>query len=370
MHSKIAIRKYSESDKEKIVTLLQSAFGTWPKLSLKCSPEEYWEWKYANTSTNQELIQVAGSENKLIGCAHSVISRIKLYEDVFLCSLGGDVAVDSEYRQQGLWKEMLKQIKNNRIKAGIKYNYLITKNPAVISHFKRREDYNLFPIKILDYVIIEDLDLQLKKIPVKNPLIAKYGYNVLQIINKIFHNSKEDKENIKVVMVEKFPEEINDFYNEVSESYDYIIERNMDYLNWRYCDIRGGNYKVYLAIKKDEIVGYISIIINEYNNEYPIGYISDLLVKEKELAAGDYLIKEALRYFKENNVNIVNFLTVEGSRNESLIKGNGFVNSMQQIGFYYSYLGDESIKDSVLELKPEKIHISWGDIDTLPTSPK
>ena len=65
-------------------------------------------------------------------------------------------------------------------------------------------------------------------------------------------------------------------------------------------------------------MGYSVLKINRLREDYPIGYIVDLLALPDRLEVARVLISDAVRYFDERNINIVNCLTVKGHPYTSL----------------------------------------------------
>jgi len=49
--------------------------------------------------------------------------------------------------------------------------------------------------------------------------------------------------------ISRFDDRINLFWNQIKDNYIFITEKTRDYLNWRYCDKRGGNYIVKIVEK-------------------------------------------------------------------------------------------------------------------------
>ncbi len=49
------------------------------------------------------------------------------------------------------------------------------------------------------------------------------------------------------------------------------MERNRDYLNWRYCDPRAGGFLVTQAEENGRLVGFSAPKINHYDPNYPVG---------------------------------------------------------------------------------------------------
>jgi predicted N-acetyltransferase YhbS len=79
---------------------------------------------------------VAEYGGKIIGSVHSVPLSIKLFDETLYVNLGGDVAVDPEYRKFGYEGRVLAEINESRRRSGVQYLYNITGNPIVIHLFQ------------------------------------------------------------------------------------------------------------------------------------------------------------------------------------------------------------------------------------------
>ena len=100
------------------------------------------------------------------------------------------------------------------------------------------------------------------------------------------------------------------------------------------------------------------------------------------LGAKDFLVKpvppqelitaleRALRYFRENDVNIVNFLTVKGHPLIENLRGFGFLDSGVKINMYVPTRDQHPAVEALTsrEVQPGNVHIAWGDYDALPVA--
>ena len=62
--------------------------------------------------------------------------------------------------------------------------------------------------------------------------------------------------------ISAFDERIDEFWKIVNDNHDFILERGREYLNWRYCDFRAGEFIVEQAEEDGKILGYIVYNIN------------------------------------------------------------------------------------------------------------
>ena len=186
-------------------------------------------------------------------------------------------------------------------------------------------------------------------------------------INKTNVKQWMDRHNISNLdEIYKKGEKWEEFWDEISKHYDFIVEKRRDYLNWRYCDPRCGDFIVKIAEYKKEIVGYSVLRINRYLREYPIGYIVDLLTLPNRLDVSEALAADAISYFDSNGVNIINYQVVKNHPHEQILKKQGFLNSRIKIHLFYNPLGNVDEISKLRNSPQNRIYVSWGDHDVLP----
>ncbi len=372
MNPNLDIRPYRKGDEEGIVRLLELVFGGWPHLDIPCTALDYWRWKYEGAHVRPPYISVAVADEEIVGCHHSTPFRVKIGDRIQLCTSSFDYAVHPDFRKMGISKKMGIDLSLNwRRRDGVYLDYHITGNPILIRSFSKYKPR--FPYKIINLVWIGDIEKQLQAMPVENTWKVRLGFTMLRLVNKIkklftpTHNVRD----IEIVKIDEFDDRIDGFWAEISDTHNFIVVRDRDFLNWRYCDPRGGGFVVKEAVDDGAVLGYIVLYINSFRRDYPIGYIVDLLSLPDRFDVAEALVVEALSYFAENGVNIVNFQVVEGHPHQKILENNGFLDSRIEINMFYSPINAD---EELVELDrgtPGKVHISWGDHDVLPvTIPK
>lgn len=149
----------------------------------------------------------------------------------------------------------------------------------------------------------------------------------------------------------------------MKKGYHFIIERDRQYLNWRYCDKRGGDYKILQASEGERVTGYIVLRLNTINKEYPRGYIVDLLTLSGRLDVANALIRKAIDFFTDKGVNIVQALAINGHPYKDLLERNRFVNGMAKYYLSYRVIKPEKAIKEFESTPPEKLHFMFGDLD-------
>jgi len=373
LDSRFDIRPYRKSDEEGIVRLLKLVFNGWPHLDIPCTALDHWRWKYESDHVRSPYVSVAVADGEIVGCHHSIPFRVKIGDSVQLCTSSFDYAVHPDFRKMGISTKMGIDLSLNwRRRDGVYLDYHITGNPILIRSFSKSKPR--FPYKIINLVWIGDLEKQLRAMPVENPWKVRLGFKTLKLVNKIrktFTPSHNGDRDIEIVEIDEFDVRIDGFWAEISEFYNFIVARNRDFLNWRYCDPRGGEFIVKEAVDDGAVLGYVVVYINSFRRDYPIGYIVDLLSLPDRSDIAEALVIEALSYFADNGVNVVNFQVVEGHPHQKILENNGFLDSRIEINMFYNPINADEALMELDRSSPDRVHISWGDHDVLPvTIPK
>ena len=360
------VRPYATGDELEIVPLLEGVFGGWPHLDIE-SPLDYWRWKYLKNPLGKAIIVVAISSGRIIGCHHSVYLKLKLKDDVLSCISATDLAVHPDFRGMGVARRMDELFLRFQEERKIGFVYWITRNPRLVASSEKGS--HRFPLPIINQVRIRNIDKQLRAIPVKHPRLIKIGYDMAKRLNRlenIWNKPRPTKENYQSSSIDTFDEKMDQFWNEVSSGYDFIVWRGRDFLNWKYHDRDCGAFEVIQATEGDRIVGYCVFRVNRYLKEYPIGYVVDLLTYPDKLYIADALLGEAVEYFDSQDVNIVNYRTIGGHPYEAIARRHGFVDSRIKMHMFYTYHGEHDVMSMIEKGKMNRMLLSWGDHDVLP----
>ena len=134
-------------------------------------------------------------------------------------------------------------------------------------------------------------------------------------------------------------------------------------MNWRYCDPRGGEYHVLVAKKEETVLGYIVLRINRANDEYPEGFIVDLLTLSRRYDVASSLVKEANRYFDSHEVNIVHVWAINGNPYEEVLKRNEYNDSRYEPFVILHNISLKESWDTIFKIPAPRMHLQYGDSD-------
>jgi hypothetical protein len=97
--------------------------------------------------------------------------------------------------------------------------------------------------------------------------------------------------------VDRFDERVRALWDEASQPFDLISAHNVDFLNWRYCDLRAGGWTVQMAEEGSKLLGYIT-----YRSAGGWGYVGGLLALPERLDVVEGLLREMMRSLHERGI--------------------------------------------------------------------
>ena len=373
------VRYYQDGDEDQLVPLLVLIFEDWPRFDLRCTKKEHWKWKLKDTPTNIESVVVAETdEGKIIGISQGIFKWTKIGDEVLLTRKATEVAVHPDYRRRGVNSSIaeLKDEKISEMRAVVNMN--MTSNPIIINRNKRRSDEDKmpeFPKPIKQLVKIEKMGRYLKYLSKdkEHSRIRRFsiftGYSVLSLINTVRYlfSSKPILENdFSVLEIEKFDSRIDVFWEKIKDDYDFIDEQTSKYLNWRFCDLRGGNYKVWVASDKGEnILGYIVVRINRIDPEHPIGYIIETLSVSEREDVVNAMVKRALNFFEDESVDAIYYTIVGGHPYQKIMEMYGFIDSRREPYVYYRVHNENENVERFVNAEPHRLNYQFGEFDSI-----
>ena len=360
-----SIRGYREGDQKKLVDLLTTVFTGWPRIDVSCSPLDYWRWKYEGRPGVEKRISVVEAEGgEVVGCVHTIPLTFKGVNGFDKCVIGVDYAVHSDYRGSGLGLLLGNHINEMLSGVGYKFTYNITGNPKLIKSMPR--EHVAFPGDVLNYVKINDIDRQLEAYPMNNDWLVRAGFPLLKRIIKRKGLLRGGGGEQIVERADSFGTEADALWGGVEDNFRFAVRRTAGYLNWKYCDSRVGGYEIRKTYDGDRLTGYCVFRANRFKEEYPVGFISELVTVPGRLDVADALVKTAVEWFDDAAINIVNFQGMEASPMFRVLEGHGFLNSRVKINIFLKPLVKPGELNAIMGSDPRKIMVSWGDHDVLP----
>jgi predicted N-acetyltransferase YhbS len=356
---KIEYRNSKPNDVEGITELLNLVFNGWPKIELNCSETEHWKWKHLDNPLHESIVTIALDDDKVVGCSHTIIKEIKIGVNKYLTGIGCDAAVHPDYQSRGIYSKLrdLKRLEEEKL--GLRYRHVISENPKLVNRNVRMGNY-VFPHQVTEYNKIFKINEFLSDYG-KDKQKIMIGYYYLTGLNKVknLFTKKNNVNEIDIIEVDNFGPDIEILWNKLQKEYEFTFVRDYNYLKWRFCDKRSGDFKMSLAFNKGELHGYIVTKIDRYL-KYPIGYIVDQLASNDAVTP---LIKTAVENFTENNVNFIRCWNLHNQYSRALEQQGFIPNPRRRMIFFEKGFTSQEEIESICKMSTKKILFSMGDHD-------
>jgi hypothetical protein len=346
-------REYQPNDENEIVQLLSRVFHGWPKFDIPCNSVDHWKWKYLENPHGGSAVVVCIDNDRIIACLHSYLIKLKVGEDTILGSQNMDMAVDPGYRKMGISYGIGNAHDSIKVDRGSVLNYSVSGNPIMWRRGLKRGRIP-FPSEIICYC--NKLDLSGS---VDRGLIKRIGIPVYKRINKLLRGKHNFSSDLIVEKNDKFDDRFFPLINDVIKDSSFAISMDSDYLNWRYCDPRGGRYMVYSVVENDIPMGFSCLRIKR-DNLVSRGYIVELVCKPNRIDALFKLLENALLIFRAEMLNEVTCWAFERSILEEELLRLGFLSREERP--FISIMCDEERFSQILN-DSNKHHFCYGYSD-------
>lgn len=285
----------------------------------------FFHWKIVDNYIQPGIINLIKDGNR-IASTTSVTPKLLVYKgDVINAAEIGDTYTHPDYWRQGMFSLLINQTREDAENKGIHFVYG-TPNKLSLPGYQKKANFD----------IIQNLHLRSLVFPVNiSPSIQKRSHwilgsiigSIFSIFSFIYFKIKNiyffiDK-SIVVEEINQIPQDWNDFWKRVKEDYDFIINRNMEAIVWRYLD-NPNKYKLISLRKNKVIIGYL-VFRTIHDDEAKRIVIADYLTlpgEENALYIGiNYIIERAFKI----GVNQVGLWCVVDSPCYKIFKKKGFL---------------------------------------------
>jgi hypothetical protein len=354
------IRLYRDEDAPGVLALFRSAFSHYRERD-----PAYWAW--INEPNRNSAIRplIAEHEGRVVGAAQHILMKIDVGGRTLDCLYGPGTAIEPRFRGTGLRQRMRRGLVE--LCGHDSYlTYYNATNPVVLRDHAE-QSVRRFPRTVRVYLAIRDLPLHLRRVPRRAEWLASAGH-VLRRAGLRWMNLRRPRAarfRGDIVEIERFDGRFEPFWREVRPHHRFIVERTVDYMNWRYCDPRGGRCVVKEAEEEGRVVGYSALTVTTgYEADFACGSIIDLLALPGRQDVVDALAKDALRHFADGGLNVVRSLALEGSPCSQALERRGFAPWGGEFNLFYREAATEPIDlaGKLAGCVPGEIHVCQADL--------
>ncbi len=313
------------------------------------------EWQFFKNN-EKYYVNIAFDEtlNKPAAIYASFGIKFKIENQIYAASQTMDIITDVNYRGKGLFTELAKNL----------YPEAYKDNIALMYAFPNGKSIHGF-IKYLNWHKIDPLPFIIK------PLKTKYFTNKISILKNLpnlplsFKNYKKDK-SIKIEIVDFFDDNVTQLWHEFSKNIKVAVNRDKQYLDWRYIDKPNQNYIIANAYQNDKLAGFIVFVTKEKHNG-KIGYIMELIYSLENKKVAKQLLDFATTKIKSENADCILAWCLDHSPNYKTFSKKWFITlpeKIRPIELHFAYrVFNEKFKETIQNRK--NWYISYSDSDTV-----
>ena len=326
MTKDFSVREYQTEDVEEIVTLLRLCFEDWTKIP---DPIEYWKSRYENDPYGTGIL-VAISEGRIIGVNINLFLQMKIGSKIVPAQYESGSATHPDYRSLGVYKRLTAKAREQSNAANIKFSYFTSENPYMIKRAKEN-DYFVFPHPVNRMIKVKNVGLFLKQRHLKNETTKLLGFKTLKIANKLRRSITpiHRKNPVNINKTESLDERIDNFWQKLETSYDFLVKKDKKCLNWKYSDRRVGEFTIRQAVENSEVLGF-SVLETRKRGETTEGYIQELLTRPDRPDVASALIEDASKFYNDTGANAIHCLCIGGHPYGQLYENAGFISAMKR----------------------------------------
>lgn len=312
-------------------------------------------WQFLENPVGEQYVDIARDEEKNMTAAIYAIFpvKFKIGNLVEVGSQSLDTMTDADYRGQGLFIKLANDVYQKASTDDVKLVYGFPNGNSIHGFSKKLEWHELDPVPFL-----------IK--PLKTSYFTKKIKPLSWLPNINLATKYSISDNFRIVENQEFPLEVNSVWQEFSKHIKVSVQRDKEYLDWRYIQKPLQNYTILHIYHLDKYVGFIVYCTKEKHGG-KIGYIMELIYNPKFEEAGSTLMKTACNAIISENADCILAWCMSHSPNFSAHKKTGFYNLPEKFRPIELHFGARSFDSKLKNLinERENWYLSYSDSDTV-----
>lgn len=315
------------------------------------------EWQFFGGTERKVFVNIAFDEVRKKPAAIYAVSSVKfkLDDQLYLGTQSLDTMTDIDYRGQGLFAKLAKNVTENCINDNVKLVYGFPNGISIHGYIKKMHWKVLDPIPFLI-----------------KPLQTKYFTNKIKFLKFLpnfplsFSRFKKSK-NLIIKVENSFPDQVNNIWDVFSKNIKVTVNRDLDYLNWRYIQKPNEKYQITHCYDNfNNYKGFIVFVVKEKHNG-KIGYIMEMIYDINNQEVGEQLLSFAVESIKKEKADCILSWSFEHSPSYSSYKKHFFINMPEKLRPIELHFGVRSFDSKFDELIGNRLnwYLSYSDSDTV-----
>jgi hypothetical protein len=305
---------YAPGDEEQILTLFHQNFPKIPR------DRADWQWEYEQNPFGTPIIALAKDGAKVVGQEAFYCVPMKAGEQPVAGAQSIDTMTDAAYRGQGIFKRLALMTLTVGQERQLSLFYGFPNKNSYNGYVKRFgwTDVGRIP----RWVKVLDLGSALRA-RWKSPLLCRLvGTLALPLLRFYFRGRVPRNTNFQLERVIRFGPETDALWQGLRSRFAFAVERNSQYLNWRYIDHPSAGYQGFFLKQGSRICGFAVLRLADL--EYRLGSIGELFVEQWDPKMASIFLALLLDQLRGQKAAIVATWTLPHSPLISALRNNGF----------------------------------------------
>ncbi len=313
-------------------------------------------WQFLESHLNQQFVDIAvDSENNKTAAIYAIAPvQFHIKREVFTGSQSLDTITDKDYRGQGLFIKLAKDVYRKAEEQGVKVVYGFP-NGSSIHGFRKK----------LGWQVLDPVPFLIK------PLQSRYFTKKIKALSwlpniQLAYNTAISKE-ISISENFDFPDEVDEIWNSFAKNIEIAVHRNKEYLTWRYLKKPGENYKILHAYAEaGEYIGYLVYCVKEKHGG-KVAYIMEYVYRPDRERLATNLLKTAINHIIDQKADCILAWCMTHSPNYQLFHRSRFITMPERLRPIELHFGARSFDaslDSIIYNR-QNWYLSYSDSDTV-----
>ena len=304
------VSSHTEDEKKASSDLIAECFDN----AMGAAYEERYEWQFLRNPAGIGRILMAYDGEKPVGQIASIPCRYMFEEKQIPTAIAGEwLCVSPKYRGKGIMAELIKRSTSTDENP---YPFVLDlPNKASMNGFLKAS-YFQTPMTLLVRPLKLSKCFVYKKVP---RFILSPFDGIWKVRGKI---------NIENLVLEEYSlptydERFDELFKVANNKMMIRQVRNSDFLNWRYRNVPGRDYRTIVSEGRDGTLNGYVILRLTVAYGMRVGFIMDFVTKGKS-DSGRKLIRYVLEYFWDNGAAIAGALCFPNCAENSILRSEGF----------------------------------------------
>jgi hypothetical protein len=356
-------RPYQPSDAAQVLEVLRSAYGVWPRFDIDVDAVDHLRWQLESPAGSGESANwVAAAGDRLASIHVGYPRKGQLNGREISLWFGADSATASDFQGHGLYTSLRERWLED---ARLSHDLFATSpvNPVVIRRLDREE----LSVSLGNPIRLRVKVLDAKKLArashtgrgIRNlKLVRVLAFEVLKLFGLVKRRLMAGRyHGVEAHRIDRFDERVDALWSEVRRSFDFVLERRADFLNWRYCDRRAGDYAVFVCEEDGKLLGYGAVKVSQDR-----AYLDDLCVSpgRDDIVSG--LISAAEACARQRGAAALHCQMVRVHPFNRVLADHGFVDARLTFNFVCMPLRVDLGEVAVLQRPDAALHLTGGDL--------